>query len=144
MLTKRDAWEFDAAMAEDDLKRHFRLHSLDGLGVEHNDKPALKASGALLKYALSLQPSGLPQIGFPSIRRGGKTMPLDTMTKRNLELEQSLRSDTPGGTLIEVIDRTVTPMGKRLLRQWLLAPPRGRDSRRSHDRCPSVHCRGSA
>ena len=51
-----------------------------------------------------------------------KTMPLDAMTKRNLELEQPLRPDSPGGTLLEVIDRTVTPMGRRLLRQWLLAP----------------------
>jgi DNA mismatch repair protein MutS len=122
MFTTRDAWEFDASLAADDLKRHFRLHSLDGLGIEESDTPALKASGALLKYALSLQPSGLPQIAFPSVRRDGRTMPLDAMTKRNLELEQPLRSDSPGGTLLEVIDRTVTPMGKRLLRQWLLAP----------------------
>jgi len=122
MFTTRDAWEFDASLAADDLKRHFRLHSLDGLGIDESDKPALKASGALLKYALSLQPSGLPQIGFPSVRRDGRTMPLDAMTTRNLELVQSLRSDSPGGTLLEVIDKTVTPMGKRLLRQWLLAP----------------------
>jgi DNA mismatch repair protein MutS len=122
MFTTRDAWEFDASLATDDLKRHFRLHALDGLGIESGDTAALKASGALLKYALSLQPSGLPQIGFPSVRRGGRNMPLDTMTKRNLELEQPLRNDVQGGTLLEVLDKTVTPMGKRLLRQWLLAP----------------------
>jgi len=122
MYTTRDAWEFDASLAADDLKRHYRLHALDGLGIEESDTPALRASGALLKYALSLQPTGLPQIGYPSVRRGGSVMPLDSMTKRNLELEQPLRSDGPGGTLLEVIDKTVTPMGKRLLRQWLLAP----------------------
>ncbi len=122
MFTTRDAWEFDASLATDDLKRHFRLHALDGLGIESGDTAALKASGALLKYALSLQPSGLPQIGFPSVRRGGRNMPLDAMTKRNLELEQPLRNDVQGGTLLEVLDKTVTPMGKRLLRQWLLAP----------------------
>jgi DNA mismatch repair protein MutS len=48
------------------------------------------------------------------------------MTKRNLELEEPLRSDAPGGTLLEVLDHTVTPMGTRLLRQWLLAPLRTR------------------
>ena len=122
MITTRDAWEFDASLAADDLQRHFRLHSLDGLGIEECDKPALAASGALLKYALDLQPSGLPHIALPTVRRGGRTMPLDDMTRRNLELEQPLRNDHPGGTLLEVIDKTVTPMGKRLLRQWLLAP----------------------
>lgn len=122
MVTKRDAWEFDSSLAADDLIRHFRLHSLEGLGIEEGDTPALKASGALLKYALSLQPSGLPHIAQPTVRRSGGTMPLDAMTKRNLELEQPLRSDNPGETLLEVIDKTVTPMGKRLLRQWLLAP----------------------
>ncbi len=123
MVTQRDAWEFDATLAAEDLTRHFRLHSLDGLGIGEADAPALKASGALLKYALSLQPSGIPHISLPTVRRaGGSTMPLDVMTKRNLELEQPLRSDQPGGTLLEVIDNTVTPMGKRLLKQWLLAP----------------------
>ena len=122
MVTTRDVWEFDASLAADELMRHFRLYSLEGLGIEKSDMPALKASGALLKYALSLQPSGLPHMAPPIVRRGGSAMTLDGMTKRNLELEQPLRSDDPGETLLDVIDKTVTPMGKRLLRQWLLAP----------------------
>ena len=49
-------------------------------------------------------------------------MPLDEMTRRNLELVESLRGSDTSGTLLAVLDRTVTPMGARLLRQWLLAP----------------------
>jgi len=96
MITKRDAWEFDSSLAADDLQRHFRLFSLEGLGIQAGDTPALRASGALLKYALSLQPSGLPHVALPTVRRDGNTMPLDAMTKRNLELEQPLRTDNPG------------------------------------------------
>jgi DNA mismatch repair protein MutS len=51
-------------------------------------------------------------------------MPIDEMTRRNLELVEPMRPGDPGGTLLEVIDRSVTPMGARLLRQWLLAPLR--------------------
>jgi DNA mismatch repair protein MutS len=124
ILAPREAWEFDAALATEDLTRRFGLASLDGLGVEPGDRPALAAAGALLRYASELQPNGLPQIARPSVRRPGATMPLDEMTRRNLELVEPLRPDMTAGTLCEVIDTTVTPMGSRLLRQWLLAPLR--------------------
>ena len=124
MVTERESWEYDSAMAAEDLQRRFGLHSLDGLDIEPSDDPALQAANALLKYATELQPSGLPHMARPQIRRAGTTIPLDQMTKRNLELEEPLRTDHPGGTLLDVVDRTVTPMGARLIRQWLLAPLR--------------------
>jgi DNA mismatch repair protein MutS len=125
LLTDREAWEFDAAAAEDDLVRRFGLTSLDGLGIEAGDRPALAAAGALLRYAAELKPGGLPQLARPVVLRTGSTMPLDEMTRRNLELVEPLRSGVaPGGTLLEVLDRTTTPMGARLLRRWLLAPLR--------------------
>ncbi len=124
MVTRREAWEYDASLAAEDLARHFALHSLEGLGIESRDRPALQAAGALLRYAAELQPGGLPHMARPSIRRDGGTVPLDEMTKRNLELEEPLRPGQRGATLLEVIDRTTTPMGARLLRQWLLAPLR--------------------
>jgi DNA mismatch repair protein MutS len=126
MVTERESWQFDAALAAEDIERRFGLHSLDGLGIQPGDRPAVQAAGALLRYATELQPGGLPQISQPLVRRAGNTVPLDPMTKRNLELEEPLRSDAPGGTLLEVLDHTVTPMGTRLLRQWLLAPLRTR------------------
>ena len=124
LLTDREDWEFDAAAAADELKRRFGLASLDGLGIETADRPALAAAGALLRYAAELKPGGLPQLARPAVLRRGSTMPLDEMTRRNLELVEPLRPGAPGGTLLEVLDRTTTPMGARLLRRWLLAPLR--------------------
>jgi DNA mismatch repair protein MutS len=124
MITEREAWEFDPELATAEIQRRFTLHSLAGLGIEQRDRKALAAAAALLSYAAELQPGGLPHMGRPTMRRAGATIPLDQMTKRNLELEEPLRADDPGGTLLEVIDRTVTPMGARLMRQRLLAPLR--------------------
>ena len=122
LVTDRDAWEFDAAMARDDLARQFGVRSLDGLGLEAGDAPAIGAAGALLRYLKELQPGGVPHLARPQIERAGGAMPLDEMTRRNLELVESLRGGTTEGTLLGVLDRTMTPMGARLLRQWLLAP----------------------
>ncbi len=118
----REAWEFDPELAREDLLRSFGLASLDGLGVEAADAPALGAAGALLRYARELKPSGLPHLARPQIVRRGDVLPLDEMTRRNLELVEPLRPGTAGVTLLETIDRTLTPMGARLLRRWLLAP----------------------
>ncbi|HEU4720334.1 MAG TPA: DNA mismatch repair protein MutS [Gemmatimonadaceae bacterium] len=122
LVTERDAWEFDDAMARDDLARQFGVRSLDGLGFEARDEPAIGAAGALLRYLKELQPGGVPHLTRPQIERAGGAMPLDEMTRRNLELVESLRGGTGEGTLLAVLDRTMTPMGARLLRQWLLAP----------------------
>ncbi len=122
LITEREAWEFDAALARDDLARHFGVLSLDGLGFGSEDGLIIGAAGALLRYLRELQPNGLPQIGRPLIERGGVVMPLDEMTRRNLELVESLRGNGSEGTLLSVLDRTGTPMGARLLRQWILAP----------------------
>jgi len=121
-LTPRDAWEFDPDLARTDLAHAFGLASLDGLGVEAGDGPALGAAGALLRYAKELKPGGLPHLTRPGIVRRGDVLPLDEMTRRNLELVEPLRAGAEGATLLHVLDRTVTPMGARLLRHWLLAP----------------------
>jgi DNA mismatch repair protein MutS len=124
VVTEREAWEFDAAAATEELTRRFRLADLDGLGIERADQPALAAGGALLRYAAELKPGGLPQLARPVILRTGAMMPLDEMTRRNLELVEPLRPGGPDVTLLVVLDRTSTPMGARLLRRWLLAPLR--------------------
>jgi DNA mismatch repair protein MutS len=124
VVTSREAWDFDPDQAAEDLARHFGLRGLDGLGITEADRPALGAAGALLRYAADLQPAGLPQLARPVVRRRGTAMPLDEMTRRNLELVEPLRPGDRGVTLLEVLDRTVTAMGARLLRQWLLAPLR--------------------
>jgi len=122
LLTERDAWEFDAGMAADAIAQQFRVQSLEGFGVGADDTVAVGAAGALLRYLRELQPAGVPHLARPTMERPGGTMPLDDMTRRNLELVESLRGGDASGTLLSVLDRTQTPMGARLLRQWLLAP----------------------
>jgi DNA mismatch repair protein MutS len=122
LVTEREAWEFDAPLAREDLLRQFNVLSLAGLGVEDGDSHLVGAAGALLRYLRELQPSGLPQLTRPIIERPGGVMALDEMTRRNLELVESLRGTGNEGTLLSVLDRTQTPMGARLLRQWILAP----------------------
>src|SRR5204863_3162698 len=105
----------------------YGIASLDGLGVSADDRPAVGAAGALLRYARELKPGGLPHLAHPTIVRRGDVLPLDEMTRRNLELVEPLRAGTEGegggASPLEVIERTLTPMGGRQLRPWLLAPP---------------------
>jgi DNA mismatch repair protein MutS len=126
LVTEREAWEFDEPMAREDLARQYAVRGLDGLGIESGDAAAISAAGALLRYLKEMQPAGVPHLARPVVERAGGAMPLDEMTRRNLELVESLRGagggENVGGTLLAVLDRTMTPMGARLLRQWLLAP----------------------
>ncbi|MEP7345405.1 MAG: DNA mismatch repair protein MutS, partial [Gemmatimonadaceae bacterium] len=138
LVTERDGWEFDPELAREEIARHFHLHTLEGLGMGADADPAIGAAGALLRYIRELQPSGIPQLERPQLERSGERMPLDEMTRRNLELVESLRAGADplngrgaaerSGTLLGVLDRTQTPMGARLLRQWLLAPLLARDA----------------
>ena len=121
-MTEREAWEFDAALASSDIARHFGVASVEGLGLNEHDSPVLAAAGALMRYMHELQPGGVPHLSRPLVERPGGTMPLDEMTRRNLELTESLRGGDASGTLLSVLDKTLTPMGSRLLRQWILAP----------------------
>ena len=124
LRTVRERWEFDPDLARAELARRFALSTLDGLGVGPEDAPAIGAAGALLRYLTELQPSGLPHLARPFVRRSDAFLWLDEMTRRNLELVEPLRAGARGCTLLETIDATVTPMGGRLLRQWLLSPLR--------------------
>lgn len=123
LVTPREAWEFEPALAEDALAQHFAVQSVEGFGIGKADGVAVGAAGALLRYLRELQPGGLPHLARPVLERPGGIMPLDEMTRRNLELVESLRASADSsGTLLAVLDRTQTPMGARLLRQWILAP----------------------
>src|SRR6476646_4912311 len=124
LRTIRERWEFDPDLAREELARRFALSTLDGLGVGPDDAPAVGAAGALLRYLIELQPAGLPHLSRPFIRRSEAFLWLDEMTRRNLELIEPLRAGARGCTLLETMDATVTPMGGRLLRQWVLSPLR--------------------
>ncbi len=122
LRTPRERWEFDAELAKTELARRFQLASLDGLGLGPEDAGAIGAAGALLRYISELQPSGLPHLHRPAVRRSARHLWIDEMTRRNLELVEPLRAGARGTTLLEVLDSTMTPMGARLLRRWVLSP----------------------
>ncbi len=82
------------------------------MGLAAGDGPAIRAAGALLRYLRELQPAGV-RLAHPVVERAGGAMPLDEMTRRNLELVESLRGGEGEGTLASVLDRTKTPMGAR-------------------------------
>ena len=120
--TYRDDWIFDEGVGRDELIQRYRVHSLDGLGFQSSDGILVSAAGGLVQYVREIQPGGAAQLQRPSIRRPGSEMLLDEMTRRNLELVEPLRTGEEGGTLIDVLDDSVTAMGARLLRQWMLRP----------------------
>ena len=124
LLTERDVWEFDEPIGREELTRQFGLHSVEGLGLDRSHSAAVAAAGAVIRYLRELQPGGVPHLMRPIVEMTGDTMPLDEMTRRNLELVESMRGGAHerAGTLVGVLDRTSTPMGARLLREWLLAP----------------------
>jgi DNA mismatch repair protein MutS len=121
LLTPRDSWQFDSELSAERLRRRFDVSSVDVFGIGDDDNLAVGAAGALLSYLDEVQPNGTPHLARPRIERVGNYMPLDEMTRRNLELVESLRGGT-AGTLLAVLDRTLTPMGARLLRQRVLSP----------------------
>jgi DNA mismatch repair protein MutS len=123
--TYRADWLFDRDIAAEELKRRYRVMSLAGFDFQPGDDALIGALGALVAYLAEVQPSAIEALRAPRIDRQGKWMALDEMTRRNLELLEPLRADLGrghAGTLIEILDETLTGMGARLLRQWLLRP----------------------
>ena len=123
-VTMTDAWQFMPDAAEDMLKRHFKIHSLEGY-CGQGPRPAwVQASGALLHYVWQELHRDISHVRGLTVRQGSAFLALDECTCRNLDL-----LPVPGGrpeaeTLLGVLDGTKTPMGKRLLRAWIRSPLR--------------------
>lgn len=115
-------WHFDAEAAQRRLCEHFATQDLKGFGCE-NMPLAIQAAGCLLNYAQQTQQSALPQLRSLSVEQTTDFIKIDPQSRRNLELETNL-SGGKEHTLLSVIDKTLTPMGGRLLRRWLLQPTR--------------------
>jgi DNA mismatch repair protein MutS len=103
------------------LIEHLGLDSLAGKAYAQFSL-SIGAAGALLAYLRHTQPASLPILRHPVLYQSDSHMTLDTPTRRNLELTQTMRGGAPSGSLLAVLDRTCTPMGSRLLRRWLNAP----------------------
>jgi DNA mismatch repair protein MutS len=113
---------FEADVCTDELLRVYAVQSLEGFGFQSTDTSLVRAAGALVQYLREIRPAGVGHLRAVSILRPGHVMLLDEMTRRNLELVEPLRSGEEGGTLLSVVDDTVTAMGARLLRRWILEP----------------------
>ncbi len=120
--THRGDWLFEPAAAAEALRRHFRVANLVGFGLGTADEELVAACGALLAYLGEIAPAGFAGLRPPRVERAGDAMALDEMTRRNLELVDTLRGTGREGTLLAVLDEALTPMGGRLLRRWLLSP----------------------
>jgi DNA mismatch repair protein MutS len=119
-LTGYDDWYFDYIEAYRKLIQHFKVASLDGYGCE-GMIVAVSAAGALLNYLEETQKDKLAFNRISVLRRAAHML-LDATTLKNLEITKSMQSGETEGSLLWVIDETLTPMGGRLLRTWLLNP----------------------
>ncbi len=112
---------FDPRAARQALLSHFGVLNLEGFGCEALSQ-ATTAGGALLRYVRDTQKRDLTHITGLRTRHQADGLLLDGLTRRNLELVENLADGSRRGTLIEVLDKTRTAMGARLLRDWLLRP----------------------
>jgi len=119
-LTALPAWKFEAGKCHDVLLNQFKATTLEGFGIKQNSL-AVRAAGAIIQYLKETQPNALTLLG--SLRSYGlnEFMTLDASTRRNLELDETLRGERKG-SLLGTLDYAITPMGKRLIHQWVSQP----------------------
>lgn len=116
-----ESWYFDDASCRGKLMEHFRVSSLAGLGLADYDCGVISA-GALLQYLLETQKNDLSHMTHITPYTTGKYMVLDSSTRRNLELCETLREKQKRGSLLWVLDKTKTAMGARTLRKFIEQP----------------------
>jgi DNA mismatch repair protein MutS len=117
----RPDWTFDPSTALAALKSHFGVGTLTGFGFD-DDQPCLVAAGACIIYLQETLKASLQHIRRLRPHRPDALLTLDEVTRRSLELTRTLRDNQREGSLLSVLDRSVTPMGSRLLHDSLLAP----------------------
>lgn len=122
-ITQRNSLDFSSQNAETLIKEQFNVTTLDGYGI--SDKPvALGAAGAVLAYLRDVHKTGALTLSSLRTYSIDSHMIIDSQTQKNLELVKNARDGSLRGTLLSVISKTVTPMGKRKLKQWILQPLR--------------------
>ncbi|HSI23339.1 MAG TPA: DNA mismatch repair protein MutS [Methylophilaceae bacterium] len=122
-------WQFDLDSATQSLTRQFNTYDLSGFGCA-GLHAATAAAGALLDYLKHTQRTALPHILGISVEQSGEFVQLDAATRRNLEIDMTLRGE-PAPTLFSLLDTTQTAMGARLLRRWLHHPLRNQNEVRA-------------
>ena len=119
-LTPYPAWRFEPGKCEETLLAHFKASTLAGFGLKSHSL-AVRAAGVIIQYLKDTQPDSL--VLLTSLRSYSihEFMTLDAATRRNLELDETLRGDRKG-SLLGTLDQAVMPMGKRMLHQWVSQP----------------------
>lgn len=120
-ITKYAGWHFEPIRSEEKLKSHFNVATLDGFGIK-GQTLAIQAAGAVIDYLADTQPAALKLLSHISNYSTSEFMNLDASTRRNLEITETIRRNETKGSLLHVLDYAVTPIGKRLLRQWVSQP----------------------
>lgn len=115
------AWHFETGRSQNALQEHFGALTLDGFGLRAQPL-AISAAGALLQYIQKTQPEAAKQLKQIKTYSLSEFMVLDASTRRNLELTETLRGDQKEGTLLSVLDQTITPSGHRLINSWINKP----------------------
>ncbi len=123
MITSRPDWEFSPDTAYKTLTEHFGTASLEGFGCETMG-PALGAAGAVIHYLRETQKTSLRHIIKVHQYQINNRVLMDKATQQSLELTQTIRNGDREGSFLGVIDQTKTPMGARLLRDWVISPLR--------------------
>ena len=120
-ITRLPDWRFETGRCRESLLRQFEVQTLDGFGLK--DSPlATQVAGVILQYLKETQPTSLPLLNHVSTYSISEFMTLDASTRRNLELTETIRRGEAQGSLLAILDQTVTPMGRRLIRQWVSKP----------------------
>jgi DNA mismatch repair protein MutS len=119
-LTPYPAWKFEPGKCEETLLAHFNASTLEGFGIKGHSL-AIRSAGVILQYLKETQPDSLKLLTGLRSYSISEFMTLDASTRRNLELEETLRGERKG-SLLGTLDCTVAPMGKRLMHQWISQP----------------------
>lgn len=120
-VSSLESWYFDEGACERTLKEHFKISSLDGLGMAEF-RVATVAAGVVLQYLMEMQKTSLEHLTTITPYITSKYMLLDSSTRRNLEVVETLREKQKRGSLLWVLDKTKTAMGARLLRSYIEQP----------------------
>lgn len=119
-LTALPSWKYEPGKCNETLLAQFKSSTLDGFGLKNNSL-SVRTAGAIVQYLKETQPDALNLLTSLRSYSLNEFMTLDASTRRNLELDETLRGERKG-SLLGTLDTTITPMGKRLIHQWVSQP----------------------
>ncbi|MHC1740904.1 MAG: DNA mismatch repair protein MutS [Anaerolineaceae bacterium] len=120
-VTRLPDWRFETGRCRETLLHQFNVQSLDGFGLKESPL-ATQAAGVIIQYLKETQPASLSLLDHVATYSISEFMSLDASTRRNLELTETIRSGGAQGSLLSILDHTITPMGRRMIRQWVSKP----------------------